>query len=54
LASLLPWDIPWYDASHTVFFAALYGALTFIGLGLLIAALMTIRSLKKGEHDPHH
>jgi len=28
--------------------------LTFIGLGLLIAALMTIRSLKKGEHHPHH
>ncbi|HAA04740.1 MAG TPA: hypothetical protein DCE18_15440 [Syntrophobacteraceae bacterium] len=54
LSSLLPWDIPWYDASHTVFFAALYGALTFIGLGLFIAAVMTIRSMKKGESDSHH
>ena len=30
LASLLPWDIPWYDTSHTIFFAALYGALSFM------------------------
>ncbi len=54
LASVLPWDIPWYDTSHTIFFAALYGALTFIGLGVLIAALMTIRSLKKKDGGSHH
>jgi len=54
LASVLPWDIPWYDTSHTVFFGALYGALCFIGLGLFIAVLMTIRSTKKGEDGHHH
>ena len=54
LASVLPWDIPWYDTSHTVFFAALYGALSFIGLGLFVAVLMTIRSMKKGDVGQHH
>lgn len=54
LASVLPFDIPWYDTSHTVFFSALYGALSFIGLGLLIAVLMTIRSMKKGAETTHH
>ncbi|MGQ9749636.1 hypothetical protein [Desulfosoma sp.] len=53
LASMLPWDIPWYDPSHTVFFAALYGALGVIGLGVLIAVLMTIKHLKKGN-GAHH
>ncbi len=54
LASLLPWDIPWYDNSHTIFFAALYGALSFIGLGLFIAVAMTIRSMKKADSGSHH
>lgn len=54
LASVLPWDVPWYDTSHTVFFGALYGALSFIGLGVLIAVLMTIRSMKKGDAGSHH
>lgn len=53
LASMLPWDIPWYDPSHTVFFAALYGALGVIGLGVLIAVLMTVKQLKKGN-GAHH
>jgi len=51
LASMLPWDIPWYDPSHTVFFFALYGALGVIGLGLIIAVALTITNLKgKGGH----
>ena len=51
LASLLPWDIPWHDPSHTVFFMALYGALGVIGLGMIIAVLRTLVSLKgKGSH----
>jgi hypothetical protein len=52
LASMLPWDIPWHDPSHAVFFLALYGALGVIGLGLIIAAVLTVANLKgKG---PHH
>jgi len=54
LSSILPWDIPWYDPSHKVFFLALYGALGFIGLGVLIVVLMTMRKLKRGASDSHH
>ena len=54
LSSILPWDIPWYDPSHKVFFLALYGALGFIGLGVVIAVLMTMWKLKRGESDSHH
>jgi hypothetical protein len=54
LSSILPWDIPWYDTSHTVFFAALYGALAFIGLGVLIAVLLTIKSLNQKDDSSHH
>jgi len=54
LSSILPWDIPWYDPSHKVFFLALYGALGFIGLGVLIAVLMTMWKLKRGDSDSHH
>jgi hypothetical protein len=54
LSSILPWDIPWYDPSHKVFFLALYGALGFIGLGVLIAVLMTMWKLKRGASDSHH
>lgn len=54
VSSMLPWDIPWYDTSHTIFFAALYGALTVIGLGVLAAVLITLKHLKEGEHGEHH
>jgi len=54
LYSMLPWDIPWYDPSHTVFFAALYGALTVIGVGVLATVLITIKRLKKGDDGSHH
>lgn len=53
LSSMLPWDIPWYDPSHTVFFAALYGALAVIGLGLLLAVLTTASRLKKDRNSRH-
>ncbi len=49
LSSMLPWDIPWYDPSHAVFFAALYGALTVIGLGVLAAVIMTLRRLRNDD-----
>jgi hypothetical protein len=50
--SLLPWDIPWHDPSHAVFFIAFYGALGAIGMGLTIALGRTLLALlKKGsEH----
>lgn len=54
VASALPWDIPWYDPSHTVFFIALYGALSVIGLGVLAASLMTVKRLKEGNGNSHH
>lgn len=54
VASMLPWDIPWYDPSHAVFFAALYGALSVIGLGVLAAVLMTVKRLKQGEKQDRH
>ena len=54
VASMLPWDIPWYDPSHTVFFAALYGALTVIGIGVISAAILAIRHLKSGHGEAHH
>ncbi|MFP3870092.1 MAG: hypothetical protein ACLFVT_04315 [Syntrophobacteria bacterium] len=52
LASLLPWDIPWYDPSHTIFFVCVYGALGVIGLGLLVALARTLQGLVKKES--HH
>lgn len=54
VASMLPQDIPWYDPSHAVFFTALYGALSFIGFGLLAAVVITIKRLKKGDDGEHH
>lgn len=53
LSSMLPWDIPWGDPSHAVFFAALYGALAVIGLGLVLAVMMTAKKVKEGG-DSHH
>ncbi len=54
VCSALPWDIPWYDPSHVVFFAALYGALTVIGIGMISALILTIKRIKSGEGDAHH
>ena len=54
LSSMLPWDVPWYDTSHTVFFAALYGALGVIGIGLIAALILTVKRLKSGEDGSHH
>lgn len=54
VASMLPWDIPWYDPSHAVFFAALYGALSVIGLGVLTAGLMTLKRLRQEAKGGHH
>jgi hypothetical protein len=54
VSSMLPQDIPWYDPSHAVFFLALYGALSMIGIGLLAAALITFKRLKSGDEGGHH
>jgi hypothetical protein len=51
---MLPWDIPWYDPSHVVFFAALYGALSIIGIGLVSALILTVKRLKSREDGSHH
>ena len=54
LYSMLPWDVPWYDPTHTVFFTAVYGALTVVGLGVLAAAVITFKRLKRDEGVSHH
>ena len=54
VSSMLPWDIPWYDPSHAVFFLALYGALGVIGIGVLASIVLTVKRLKKGGDDSHH
>jgi len=54
LSSMLPWDIPWYDTSHAIFFAALYGALSVIGIGLMAAVILAVKRLKSGENGSHH
>jgi hypothetical protein len=54
VSSMLPWDIPWYDPSHFIFFAALYGALSVIGIGLLSALVLTVKRMKSGGGEPHH
>jgi hypothetical protein len=54
VSSMLPWDIPWYDPSHVVFFSALYGALGIIGIGLLSAVVLTRKRLKSKEDGSHH
>ena len=54
VASMLPWDIPWYDPTHAVFFTALYGALSVIGLGVLATAVITMIRLKSGSGESHH
>jgi hypothetical protein len=51
---MLPWDIPWYDTSHAIFFAALYGALSVIGIGLMAAVILAVKRLKSGENGSHH
>ncbi len=54
VSSMLPWDIPWYDPSHAVFFAALYGALAVIGFGVLAALVITLMRLRRGDTEGHH
>ena len=54
LSSMLPWDIPWCDLRHAVFFAALYGAVSVIGIGIVAALILTIKRLKSEEGSPHH
>ncbi len=54
LSSMLPWDVPWYDPSHVVFFAALYGALSVIVIGLACALILTVKRLKSGQDGSHH
>ena len=51
LASILPWDIPWNDPSHAVFFVALFGALGAIGMGLTAALARTLMNLRKKGSD---
>jgi hypothetical protein len=51
---MLPWDIPWYYPSHFVFFAALYGALGVIGIGLLSAVVLSLKRMKSKEDGSHH
>ena len=54
LSSMLPWDIPWYDPSHAIFFAALYGALSVIGIGMVAAVILSIKHSKSDEGSSHH
>jgi hypothetical protein len=54
VSSMLPWDIPWYDPSHAIFFGALYGALSVIGIGIVCALILTFKRLKSGGDGSHH
>jgi hypothetical protein len=54
VASMLPWDIPWYDPTHAIFFAALYGALGVITAGVLAALVISVFRLKNGQEESHH
>jgi len=49
IQSLLPWDIPWHDPSHAVFFVAFYGALGAIGMGTMVAMGRTLLNLFKKD-----
>ena len=51
IQSLLPWDIPWNDPSHAVFFVAFYGALGAIGMGTMVALGRTLLNLFKKDSD---
>ncbi len=53
VASMLPWDIPWYDPSHAVFFCALYGAICIIGIGVLAALLLTLARMARKDEPGH-
>ena len=45
--SMLPWDLPWWQADHVVFFGALYAVLFVIGSGLGVVVLQTLADMKK-------
>ena len=51
LVNILPWNIPWHDPSHTVFFLAFYGALGAIGMGMMVALARTLLDLRKSDSD---
>ena len=53
LASPLPWDIPWYDRGHMIFFGILYAVIGTITLGLLVAIAKTIISMKRDKNGEH-
>ncbi len=54
ISSMLPWDIPWYDTPHAIFFGVLYSVLGIIGLGVLSAAVMAfLRGRKDGSGASH-
>ena len=52
LHSMLPWDIPWNDPGHLIFFGFLYGVLAAMGTGIGVATLMTLKKMIRG--DIHH
>jgi hypothetical protein len=51
---MLPWDIPWHDTSHVVFFVALYGSLAIIGVGLLAAIIITLVHMRHEDEEEHY
>ena len=52
---MLPIVFEWkWTIDYFIFMGLLYFVLTLIGLGLLTAFLMTLKSLQDGPHDEGH
>lgn len=48
--SMLPQDLPWWQADHAVFFGVLYLVLIIIGVGMGVVILNSIKETTKGGH----
>ena len=54
LHSCLPWDIPWWQPDHAIFFGVLFAALGIIGLGVTYVVLRTVAESKNCCHGNGH
>ncbi len=51
---MIPWNFEWHwDIGHFIFFGLFYAALAGILLGLVLAAFMTIKHLKRPSAGGH-
>lgn len=53
--SPLPFDLPWWQPDHAIFFGVLYLVIMFLGLGLVFAVLKTFKDCSRhAAHGSHH